>query len=53
LPPSPASSSHRKLDLSTGRPGPRDFTVASDTSVRASKPTLRPDAPTASRTRRP
>ncbi len=35
LPPSSASSSHRRFDLSTGRPGPHDFAGASEPFVRA------------------
>src|SRR4051812_47691934 len=52
LPPSPAVR-HRQLGISTGMPEPRDFIVASGSFVRAGQPALRPNAPTASRTRRP
>jgi hypothetical protein len=34
LPPSPARSSQRRLDLSTGRPGPHDFAVRTGMFVR-------------------
>ena len=52
LPPSQPTR-HRPLGISTAMPEPRDFLVAPGSFVRASKPTLRPNAPTASRTRRP
>jgi hypothetical protein len=42
----------RLLGISTGMPEPRDFTVASGSFV-GMDTMLRPDAPTASRTRRP
>jgi hypothetical protein len=45
LPPSPASSSRRRLDLSSGRPGPCDFTVASDRSSARAGPRCDPTRP--------
>jgi len=48
LPPSPARSSPRKLDISVGMPGPHDLTVRNATRSSAAPP-----ASTASRTQRP
>jgi hypothetical protein len=45
LPPSPASALRRKLDLSSGRPGPCDFTVASDRSSARAPPRCDPTRP--------
>jgi hypothetical protein len=45
LPPSPARSSHRRLGISTGMPGPHAFDVRTGLFVRADQPRCNPARP--------